>query len=109
MNGTQGGECQQLIGAGVMSRGDGSILNGVKYRLELSVDGTVKGTISAPPSERLTVPTGLLDGLQLKMAGGRRIAFEVRVYESRPGGSARIAGRLLRVAVNLESSSSIAA
>ena len=99
MNGTQGGECQQLIGAGVVSRGDGSVLPGVRYRLELSVDGTVRGTISAPPLERLTVRTGMLDGLLLKMASGRLIAFEVRVYESRPGGSARIAGRLLRTAV----------
>jgi hypothetical protein len=99
VNGTQSGQWQELIGSGVLSRGDGSVLAGVRYRLELLVDGTVNGTISAPPSERLTVPGGLLDDLLLEMAGGRQIAFEVRVYQSRPGGSARIAGRLLRTAV----------
>jgi hypothetical protein len=103
VTGTEGGQNQQLIGSGVVSRADGSVLPGVRYRLELCVDGTVNGTISAPPSERLTVPTGMLDGLLLKMAGGRLIAFEVRVYESRPGGSARIAGRLLRAAVEVAS------
>ena len=99
MNATQGGQCQELIGSGVVSRGDGSVLPGVRYRLELSANGTVNGTISAPPAERLTVPGGLLDDLLLQMPGGRLIAFEVRVYESRPGGSARIDGCLLRTAV----------
>jgi hypothetical protein len=85
-----------------VSRDDGSVLAGVGYRLELSVNGTVKGTISAPPSERLLMPTGMFESLVLKVAGGRLIAFEVRVYESRPGGAGRIDGRLLRPAAKLQ-------
>ena len=99
MNGTQGEQCRVLDGYGEVSRADGRVLAGVRYRLELSINGTVKGTISAPPLERLLVPTGMFDSLVLKVAGGRQIAFEVRVYESRPGGSGRIDGRLLRTAM----------
>ena len=98
VNATQGEQCRELVGCGEVSRGDGSVLAGVRYRLELSINGTVKGTISAPASERLLVPTGMFDSLVLQLAGGRQIAFEVRVYESRRGGSGRIDGRLLRAA-----------
>jgi hypothetical protein len=104
VNATRGEQCRELVGCGEVSRVDGSVLAGVRYRLELSINGTVKGTISAPPSERLLVPTGMFDSLVLEVAGGRQIAFEVRVYESRRGGSGRIDGRLLRAAVKARTS-----
>jgi hypothetical protein len=102
VNGTQGAQCRELVGYGEVSRVDGKVLAGVRYRLELAMNGTVKGTISAPASERLLVPTGMFDSLVLEVAGGRLIAFEVRVYESRRGGSGRIDGRLLRTAAKVK-------
>jgi len=76
----------------------------VTYRLDVSADGTVTGIITAPPLERLTVTAGPPDAMPLlKIGGGRLIAFHVRVYEPRPGGSAQILGYLLPQTVNLDS------
>ena len=99
---TEGAQAQQLTGCGELWQGDSSRVLAVTYRLDLSPDGTVKGTITAPPLERLPVSAGGPMSLPvLKVSSGRLVAFEVRVYEPRPGGSAQIAGCLLRSAVEV--------
>ena len=101
---TEGAQREQLAGCGELWQGDSAMATAVTYRLELSPDGTVKGMITAPPLERLPVSAGGPMSLPLLKIDGRRlIAFEVRVYEPRPGGSAQIQGALLPHTVNRKS------
>ena len=101
---TAGGQRQQVVGTGELWAGDAARPMAVTYRLELSSDGTVTGMITAPPLERLTVSAGPADSMPLlKVRGGRLIAFQVRVYEPKAGGSAQILGYLLPHTVDLDS------
>ena len=102
--GTVGAQRQQLVGSGELLAGDAAKPALVTYRLEVSTEGTVTGIITAPPLERLTVVAGGTDNMPLlRIPGNRLIAFQVRVYEPRPGGSAQILGSLLPQTVNRES------
>ena len=97
-------EVQQVMGRGELWRGHDTVLTGVSYRLEILADGSVEGQITAPPFGRLAPFVSAARDLPLlRIASSRFIAFEIKVYEPRPGGSAQIAGHLVRATVDLGS------
>ena len=96
-------ERQQIIGCGELWCGPDHVLGAVQYRLEVLADGGVTGQITAPPSARLAPFMASTPDLRLlRTANDRFIAFEIRVYEPRPGGSAQIAGHILPASVGIE-------
>ena len=102
-------EVQQVVGRGELWCGAELMLSGVTYHLDCSADGNVRGQICAPPAQRLARLAASPDVPLLRLASGRFIAFEIRVYERRLGGSAQIAGHLLPATLAVTPVTSVAA
>lgn len=86
---------ERLFGRGEVQRGDRVILSSVLYRLTVCRYGSVYGKVRAP---RLQGLSDLLhradDWLQLRLADGRVVFFQLRRAESRIGGWGEVEGRL---------------
>jgi hypothetical protein len=88
-------EEERLIGRGEVHRGDRVIIPSVLYRLSVYRYGSVYGQVRAP---RLQGLADLLhradDWLQLRLADGRVVFFQLRRAEPRLGGWGDVEGRL---------------
>ena len=86
---------ERLFGRGEVHRGDRVILSSVLYRLTVCRYGSGYGKVRAP---RLQGLTDLLhradDWLQLRLADGRVVFFQLRRAEARMGGWGEVEGRL---------------
>ena len=87
---------QRLFGRGDVHRGDNVVLSSVLYRLTVCRYGSVYGKVRAP---RLRGLADLLqradDWLQLRLADGRVVFFQLRRAEPRLGGWGEVEGRLV--------------
>jgi hypothetical protein len=86
---------ERLFGRGDVHRDERMILSSVLYRLTVCRYGSVYGKVRAP---RLQGLADLLhradDWLQLRLADGRVVFFQLRRAESRLGGWGEVEGRL---------------